>query len=269
MTDADFHRIRTPRTTTSSSVAEQILDAVRSGAYADGTKLPSERQLAQLMGVSRNSVREALSALQIAGFVRTRVGDGTYVSIGELSRVAQKLALLRDEGIDFLGIWGARNEIEGILTRYGLERATSSDIEVLRSMLADMAAAVAARDTPSFSLSDVAFHLAIADLSDDFALIRAEQQLLTISRQFYRALDQVGSARSPSQLERSLDAHWAIARAIEQRDPISAESALSDHFAMIRDYVLNALSPRDHDRLETEGPFVSPDGTDHDSAADE
>ncbi|MDR7465382.1 MAG: GntR family transcriptional regulator, partial [Armatimonadota bacterium] len=72
-----FQRILTKKKST--HVAEQILQAIMSGQYRVGDRLPPERVLAEEMGVSRPSVREALSALQIVGVVASRVGDGTYV----------------------------------------------------------------------------------------------------------------------------------------------------------------------------------------------
>ncbi len=63
----------------STLVAEWVLDKIRSQMYTEGAKLPSEREIAQILGVSRLPVREALSALQILGIVETQPGSGTYV----------------------------------------------------------------------------------------------------------------------------------------------------------------------------------------------
>src|SRR3954471_19564154 len=61
-------------------VAERLAGDIRSGAYAPGERLPSERELARILEVSRASVREAIGALQVAGVVETRPGSGTFVS---------------------------------------------------------------------------------------------------------------------------------------------------------------------------------------------
>jgi DNA-binding FadR family transcriptional regulator len=63
----------------SSIIAEQIVNKIRSGEYPQGSRLPPERAIAEQMGVGRPSVREAISALQIAGLLESRPGDGTYV----------------------------------------------------------------------------------------------------------------------------------------------------------------------------------------------
>lgn len=63
----------------STLVAQWLLDKIHSQVYTEGTKLPSERKIAQMLGVSRLPVREALSALQIVGIVETHPNSGTYV----------------------------------------------------------------------------------------------------------------------------------------------------------------------------------------------
>lgn len=68
-----------PQPKKSTLVARWVLEQIRARRYPEGTKLPSEREIAQILRVSRPPVREALSALQIAGIVEIRPGDGTYV----------------------------------------------------------------------------------------------------------------------------------------------------------------------------------------------
>ena len=227
----------------SSSVADQILDAVRRGTYKEGSKLPPEREIARLMGVSRNSVREAMSALQVAGFVTTKVGDGTYVAHGAPPQLAERVSSLPRLGTGLLGIWLARKEIEQILLQEALEKATQVDLDELRDILLDMDASLAERSGPKFSLSDVAFHLRIADLSDSFPLVRAEQQLLSVSRQFFRVLDYSETPRSLRHLERSLATHRCIVDAIENRDVVSATRAMNDHLQEVISYLRTALGP--------------------------
>lgn len=231
----DFHKVDAPKNKR-SSVADQILDVIRSGTYREGSKLPPERELARLMGVSRNSVREAISALQIAGFVNTKVGDGTYVARAASRQLAQELCWLSEEGISLLGIWQARNEIEQILLQEVLEKATKADIDGLKGILSDMEGALTEGSAPKFSLSDMSFHLCIADLSDNFRLVRAEQQLLSVTRQFYRALNCSESPRFLGHIERSFAIHRAIVDAIGNRDTISAMRAMKDHFQELSNY---------------------------------
>ena len=240
----DFHKVDAPKKK-SSSVADQILDAVRRGTYPEGSRLPPERELARLMGVSRNSVREAISALQIAGFVTTKVGDGTYIARVAPPQLAEGLSWLSGAGIDLLGILQARNEIEQILLQEALEKATRADIEGLRAILSDMEDALAEESNPKFSVNDVAFHLYIAGLSDNFPLVRAEHQLLSVARQFFRMLDYSESSRSLEHLEISFSTHRDIVDAIENRDGVSATRATEAHFRELTDYLGTVLESSD------------------------
>jgi GntR family transcriptional repressor for pyruvate dehydrogenase complex len=65
----------------SSLIAEQILQFIKTGVYEQASKLPPERIIAEQMKVGRPSVREAISALHIAGILESRPGDGTYVAV--------------------------------------------------------------------------------------------------------------------------------------------------------------------------------------------
>src|SRR4030042_4632456 len=82
----------------SSFIADQILRLIHSGRYKVGTKLPSERIITEQMGVSRPSLREAISALQIVGILETRPGDGTYVCahVATDERMRQALTVLQE-----------------------------------------------------------------------------------------------------------------------------------------------------------------------------
>ena len=74
-----FKHIEEPKKK-SVNVAEEIMRAIREGEFKPGENLPAERKMAAQMGVSRNSIREALSALQIVGMVESKAGSGNYVA---------------------------------------------------------------------------------------------------------------------------------------------------------------------------------------------
>ena len=72
-----FVKVRTKKK--SDCIAEQILTAIHGGIYQMGDKLPSEQEMAEKTGTSRASVREALSALRLAGIVESITGNGIYI----------------------------------------------------------------------------------------------------------------------------------------------------------------------------------------------
>jgi len=100
-----FKKITETKTRT-AHVVDQILAVIRRGEYKEGDGLPPERIIAQQMNVSRNCVREALSALQIGNILETKVGAGTYVRnpTGAEVDMGQVLSLAKDSR-DLLQIW--------------------------------------------------------------------------------------------------------------------------------------------------------------------
>ena len=221
----------------SSYVAEQIIDAIKSEKYVGGDKLPPERELAELMGVSRNSVREAVSALQIAGIVQTKVGDGTYISHSAQSKVSQGISWLIESGVDVLDIWKAKEEIEKIILLSAIDRATEEDINSLESILEDMGEAVAARACDKFFLSNINFHLHIAGISGNEPLKRAENSLLRITQQIYRIVDTSGSEGIAQHLERSLATHQGILDTLKTRDKSVVALAMENHFKEVSNFL--------------------------------
>jgi GntR family transcriptional repressor for pyruvate dehydrogenase complex len=106
-----FEKVKTKRK--HLFVAEQILSAIKQGLYEPNTKLPPERVLAEKMGVSRNSVREALSALQVLNIIESRAGDGTYVKklVKDINIESQILPILEKSESPFR-IFEARSVLE-------------------------------------------------------------------------------------------------------------------------------------------------------------
>jgi DNA-binding FadR family transcriptional regulator len=97
--------------------AEWILEQIRSQIYPEGTKLPSERDIAQTLGMSRPPIREALSALQIARIVEIRPGDGTYVksAVPANEMVSDTMSVLEESESPFEVMQARRVLEEGIV----------------------------------------------------------------------------------------------------------------------------------------------------------
>ena len=89
-------------------IADQIAGLIGNGEFAHGTRLPAERELATLLGVSRTSVREALISLEIGGLVEVRVGSGVFVTAGPSSHASGG-----DKGPGPFELLSARTLVEG------------------------------------------------------------------------------------------------------------------------------------------------------------
>jgi GntR family transcriptional repressor for pyruvate dehydrogenase complex len=222
----------------SAYVAEEIVRAIRTGNFAPGESLPSERKMAGQMGVSRNSVREAISALQIVGMVESRAGSGTFVASPEESvNIEQALSLARDSE-DLLEIWEARREIEKILARLALRRAESEDLDQLRSALDAFEEAVKDGDYEGYHRANHEFHLIIADLADNIYLKNALEALLGVTRE-HILKNMVPDYQE--YMEKSLSTHKRLLELIHRGDEREIERAVDRHILELEEYLEERL----------------------------
>jgi GntR family transcriptional repressor for pyruvate dehydrogenase complex len=230
-----FQEIREPKRK-SAHVAEQILNQVRDRTYKVGELLPSERALAERMSVSRNAVREALSALQIAGVVETRVGVGTCVrttpSGGD--NLSSALDFARDSE-DLIQIWDARKQIEIALLELAMNRAEQEALERIASHLEEMRLAVSEKDVGLYLAANDRFHLAIADGAENLPLRKALEDL----QRFTNAglLEEINRGYAFESLEKSLVLHAAILGALAARDVRAGIRAIEAHFSELKTYL--------------------------------
>ena len=208
----------------SATVAAHIEEMIDSGRLRAGGRLPSERHLAELLGVSRGSVREAITALQVKGYVRRRPGSGTHVQPRHHSAFTDSIlygvALSDRETTELLDL---REAIEPAIAARAAERATEADLEELRSLEARFE--VAGTDELDARIDlDARFHHAIA---------RATQNglLVGLVERFMNALDATRrkTVQSESRWQASKAAHARILQGIADHDPDAAEQAMCEH----------------------------------------
>jgi GntR family transcriptional regulator, transcriptional repressor for pyruvate dehydrogenase complex len=200
-------------------IAEQIRELIRNGQFVPGTRLPPERELAQQLGVSRPSVREALIALEIAGSVEVRMGAGIYVrGTGD-----QATAGLGESPLELMQ---ARIVLEGGLVSQACARATPEGLAAVREALAAMREAVAA-GRPALD-ADRRFHLAVAAMAGNAVLERLVGELFT---ERYSPMSLLLSAHADTRQtwQEALREHERILQALEQRDALAAETAMRAH----------------------------------------
>jgi GntR family transcriptional repressor for pyruvate dehydrogenase complex len=164
------------RETVMDMVARRIEQLVRNGDLKAGDRLPPEPELAQMLRVSRGSLREALKGLMYLGLIKSRAGDGTYIQ-SSLSRVLsqhfQWMILLND--VKHLEIYELRRIIEPDAAALAARRATPEDIDRLQVALDGMAQA---RGNPElFRTFDIQFHEAFAQASGNAAIQTTMQML--------------------------------------------------------------------------------------------
>lgn len=226
----------------SAIVAEWVLEQIRSQVYPEGAKLPSERDIAQRLGMSRPPVREALSALQIAGIVEIRPGDGTYVrSPRPASESVDHTMSVIEESESPFEVMQARRLLEEGIVKIAAAEATLEDIERLEQVLKRMKDAVARNDLPRYFQTNREFHLAVATAAQNTVLQRLLKTLLLSEE---KKLWQESIQRylsDPDHIKQYVSRHERILNAIKERDVKKATQEMTEHFSGTVDEVREYL----------------------------
>jgi GntR family transcriptional repressor for pyruvate dehydrogenase complex len=198
------------------NVVEQIGDLIRKGELKPGTRLPSERSLAEYMNVSRNILREAFRLMEYQGFIQVRAGSGRYVrDIDPLTAIGDDR--LKDVARASLAdTIAARKILEPSIARLAASNRTDEQL----SKLIELASR---RDTWTDNAN---FHIAIAEATGNFVLVRLQVELLEQARQI-----RLNYALSEDEKLTLQGEHLEICEAIRTRDPDSAEAAAMQHVA--------------------------------------
>jgi GntR family transcriptional repressor for pyruvate dehydrogenase complex len=213
-------------------IAEHILSGIKSGEFPSGIKLPSERMIAEQFGVSRPSIREAISALQIVGIIESRPGDGNYISsdlvIDELSFQAKNILEQSDSPYEILQ---ARKVIETGSIRLAIKEATIEDIQVITNVWEKRYKTGLDKDYRTYTLLGRELHLSFARATHNRIIISMVERLLDIMYQpLWQNMRKLYYENDSSRIGHMLDIHDRIVRAIQERDSNEATLALEMDF---------------------------------------
>lgn len=224
----------------SDQAYEQIRDLVFRGQLKPGDQIMPERELAQALGVSRPTVREAIKRLVTMGLLEHRQGQGTYVRSTDSQREHNPLAAVM-EGHDasLTELLEVRMGLEGQSVILAAQRATTEDIQVLETALEAMLAENAAGHLGIDE--DVSFHMAIAFASKNPVQVH-------IMKSFYDLLhygikeNLQALWEEPASLPIISKQHREIFAAIRGHDPEAAYQAMKRHIGFVLDFVRNRKS---------------------------
>lgn len=204
-----------------TELTKQLLDYVFSGNIQPGEKLPTERQLQEVLHVGRSSIREAIKVLNVLGILDVRQGDGTYLVKRDSHFLMESIewGLLLGEK-NTLDVIEARQEIEISIVKYAAKRATDQEIEELWSILEDLKGA----STKEFIEIDVNFHLKLAEMAKNSVFKSLFLSLQSLLRTW---INLVMSEVSDTTF--SYNDHLNIYIAVSQRNPERAEQAMRAH----------------------------------------
>jgi len=224
----------------SALVANHILAAIEDAHYRIGEKLPSEPELASQTRVSRNAVREALTALQILGITESRVGDGTYVvSMPQGMRLDRKGFGFREDREDLFDVWEARKEIEITIVRMAVRSSADKAIQRIHYFVQEMHDALAASNCRQYMRTSKNFHFAIAQAADNSLLEEISLPIITFTENYM--LRKVPPEQLLERCKVSLKEHEEILHAIMERDQERAVLLTAKHFENASRYYNNTI----------------------------
>jgi DNA-binding FadR family transcriptional regulator len=216
----------------SSFIADQILRMINAGHYKAGSKLPSERAITEQMGVSRPSLREAISALQIAGILESRPGDGTYVStpLATEDLMRRAVSVLEECDSPFENML-ARKALEIGSVRLAIKVATDADLAALKSAWEEKCLRGRRGDLEEYLRYGKEFHLAIARATKNRIIEGIMEKLLDMTIQpLWINMRRNYFLKDPSRIELMLDIHDRIMQAISARNADQAIRELENHY---------------------------------------
>lgn len=213
----------------SELVAQQLLGMVQARHLKPGEKFPPERELAETLGVSRPSLREALRALSLLGVVNIRQGGGVYVSaLDPQSLLAPLHFFIRLDDHNIQSLFEARILIESGVAALAAARITDAQLKGLEACVKLDEQAV--NDPDQFIKLDLDFHEIIFTAADNSFLTRVARSLQVLG-QASREI----TAYIPGVLQRSLDDHRHIYNALRKKDADQASAAMKMHLCHVRD----------------------------------
>ncbi|MGC8102463.1 FadR/GntR family transcriptional regulator [Metapseudomonas otitidis] len=195
---------------------EQIRQRIDDGTWPLGQRLPPEPELAEIIGISRNTVREAVRVLTFSGVLEVRQGDGTYVRACA-DPLSTMQALARSSVEQALE---ARGMIEIEASRLAALRRTEADLIALREALAASAARSSYEDLQDYIDHDLVFHQRVVD--------SAHNPVLSELYRYFSQVIRVGLERTISDPDRAqpcFDLHCELLDAIERQDADAAAAA--------------------------------------------
>lgn len=204
-------------------IADRIRTLIEDAAFTAGARLPPERELAQQLGVSRPSLREALIALEIDRRIEIRGGSGVYVCEPPATSQGRATSALGESPAELMQ---ARAALEGAVITLAAARVTPAGLQRLQDALQAMRDDVQQGRPPV--QADRRFHLAVAEMSGNLVLVDLVGALFDGRHSPLSSL-MSDRAESPYSWGAALAEHEAIVRALESRDPLAAAAAMSGH----------------------------------------
>lgn len=211
------------------AVADQIADLIDEGAFPPGTRLPGERELAERLGVSRVTIREAEIALQAVGRLEIKTGSGVYVSE---ARGDDRARLPKASAFE---VTEARLLVESEAAALAAHNISDEAIARLEELVEQMRSG----DEETANQADEKFHLTIAEASNNAALVHTIKSLWRM-REDLPEVKATYEAVCEHDADSRTQEHRAVFDALKARDSAGARAAMREHFHRLIAAMLDA-----------------------------
>ncbi|MFS0731273.1 FadR/GntR family transcriptional regulator [Curtobacterium sp. 1P10AnD] len=214
----------------------RIQQMIVSGELQPGQRLPPEKELSESLGLSRNSLREAVKALELIRVLDVRRGDGTYVTSLEPTVLLEAVSFVVDMHHDrsLVDLLEVRRILEPASAVLATARASEQQIDELATLMVAVDDSTGVEDLVAH---DLQFHSTIAQIGGNQYLSGLLDALSskTVRVRVWRGLTQNGS------VQRTLDEHAAIVEAIRRRDPQLVQSLVVAHVEGVERWLRRSL----------------------------
>jgi GntR family transcriptional repressor for pyruvate dehydrogenase complex len=217
---------------------EKIKGMIIAGDLRPGDRLPREADLAQRLGLSRSSLREAVRALSLVRILDVRQGDGTYVTSLDAALLLDALSFVvelhHDSGM--FDLLEARRLLEAEAAALAAQRITPAQVAELHALIEAMPGCA---DVEEFVENDLAFHRTIAAAAGNSVVSKLLESISgrTIRARIWRGITEGGA------IDRTVAEHRAICDAIEHGSPELARAWMTAHLASVEAWLRQAVEP--------------------------
>lgn len=209
-------------------IINEIIQHIKSGELKPGNKLPTERDMSQMFGVGRSSIREAIKALVLSGYLESSQGKGTFIKkdlpVNDLTLTNLQHALAAEQIIELMEL---REILECNAVKLAAERASSEDIRRMHEALERMQASKA--DIKKFYDPDFDFHVAIAEATHNEMICETMKQIVEKSHEYYEKF-------MPDRLcppQQAILSAGQVISCIEDGDAEKASRCMKEHLDLV------------------------------------
>ncbi|MFZ5595515.1 MAG: FadR/GntR family transcriptional regulator [Bacillota bacterium] len=213
-------------------IANQILELISKGKYVMGDRLPGEREMADLLGVNRSTLREALRVLEFMRVIEKRVGEGIFVTADDNSFGLETVVFrfMFEDGLDVESLTDAYNAatvIEGVMAELAARRRTQEELRLLNDLVDRMDNAV--KTGESFTALDKEFHLTLNRASKSPVLMGIASTMWVMLERYAVILFGIGDTRNKCARD-----HARIVKSLEEGKDKECRRLVEDHFRWAR-----------------------------------